>query len=196
MKHKLILASESPRRKQLLLEAGFQFTIIPSKISEIPNENLNVDERILDISRRKSLATRTLVQFDQQNPVVILSADTEVVMLDRTLGKPLSENHAVEMLTAMSGKIHLVKTGVVFWDSLHQLEISKLDTTEIKFRELSQNEIIKYVKTGEPMDKAGAYGAQGLGKAFIESSKGSFTNVIGLPMEIVTEIFKQQKWQF
>lgn len=196
MKHKLILASESPRRKQLLSEAGFQFTIIPSKISEIPNENLNVDERILDISRRKSESTRTLVQADPENPVVILSADTEVVMNDKTLGKPLSEAHAVEMLTFMSGKIHLVKTGVIFWDSFLQKEIANIVTTEIKFKELSHQEIVNYVKTGEPMDKAGSYGAQGLGKAFIEKSIGSFTNVIGLPMEMVLEVFKQEKWQF
>lgn len=195
MVYELILASESPRRKELLEKYGFSFKILPSKISETPDENLNIDERILDISKRKSLAIRPLVQ-KMKTPGILLSADTEVVLENKTLGKPENPAHAIQMLQQLSGQTHQVKTGVVIWNSQTQEEIQHLETTHIKFKELTLAEITNYVHKCKPLDKAGSYGAQDEGKQFISEINGSFENVVGLPVHALIEIFKMNHWEF
>lgn len=190
---KLILASESPRRKKLLSEAGFSFTIIPSKVSEIPDENLNINAQILDIARRKALAVLAELKSSPSSDFIILSADTEVIFNNKPLGKPKDHQDAFRLLKLLSGQIHEVKTGVCLINCRNQQEQSQIETTKIYFKKLSDTEIWSYIETGEPMDKAGAYGIQGLGGKFVEKFEGPFDNVVGLPMDIVKSLLAQLK---
>lgn len=188
----LILASESPRRRQLLSEAGFQFTISPSKISENLRKNLNIDEQIIDLARRKAKA----IELEVSNqPALVLAADTMVIQDGELIGKPADHEEAYLILRRLSGRSHFVKTGVVIINTLSQLEIVHLETSEVLFRPLTSEEIREYIATGEPMDKAGAYGAQGKGGQFIAELKGSFSNVMGLPMEALTKILAEGPWK-
>lgn len=189
MRH-LFLASESPRRRELLEKAGVSFTVSPSKISEIPQETLSIDDQILDIARRKAMATVEILRPKVQGAFWVLAADTEVIINDKLTGKPLDAAHAKKMLRSLSNRTHEVKTGVVLVSVPEMIELSHLETTQVTFRTLSENEIEKYVATGDPMDKAGAYGIQGEGRQFIQEFKGSIENVMGLPTEIVMKMFE------
>jgi len=184
----LILASESPRRKQLLMEAGFSFDVIPLKVSEIPDKNLNVNEQILDIARRKSRAAYEHLKALYPQGFIVIAADTEVIFGDSPLGKPLNREDAFRILRLLSGKIHEVKTAVSMMESPSGREVSQIETTKIFFKSLSDEEIWTYIQTGEPMDKAGAYGIQGLGGRFVEKFEGSFENVVGLPIPVVRNL--------
>ena len=192
----LILASQSPRRFQLLTDAGFKFLVHPVKVSEIIKENLNSSEVVLDLAMTKAKALLDEQPMYQNESVVILSADTLVVKDEQILGKPQDETEAKKFLQLLSGSLHEVKTGVCFYSLPEGKIISKLDTTKVQFKTLSAQEIQDYIKTGEPMDKAGAYGIQGLGSKFVESTTGSWSNVVGLPMELVQNTFAEQKWTF
>lgn len=190
MRH-LFLASESPRRRELLEKAGVSFTVSPSKISEIPQETLSIDEQILDIARRKAMATVEILRPKVQGVFWVLAADTEVIINEKLTGKPLDAAHAKNMLRTLSNRSHEVKTGVVLVSVPEMIELSHLETTQVTFRSLTDGEIEKYVATGDPMDKAGAYGIQGEGRHFIQEFKGSVENVMGLPTEIVLKMFKE-----
>lgn len=195
MQYELVLASESPRRKDLLTKAGFQFTVHPSKISEILKENLTIDAQILDIAREKAKASLNSLTPSQgpekQAPRLILSADTLVILDGKPLGKPETEDEAFAMLRLQSGKIQQVKTAVCLYPEQNifpsQSETSWIETTMVRFRTLSDSEIKDYIQTREPMDKAGAYGIQGLGGNLVAAIRGSYSNVIGLPIEAVSE---------
>ena len=191
--HQIILASESPRRRQLLQEAGISFTAVPVKVSEIPNKNLNVNEQILDIARRKSLSVFTALKSSLPGPFIVLSADTEVIFGNQPLGKPSDEEDAFRILRLLSGKIHEVKTAVVLLESSTGLEVSQVETTSVHFKDLSDFEIRDYIKSGEPMDKAGAYAIQGLGRQFVKEFVGSYDNVVGLPVTHVKDLLSQIK---
>lgn len=196
--HKLILASESPRRRQLLQDAGFEFVVLASKVSETPNKNLNVNEQILDIARRKASATRTLVQASPEyknQPVYILAADTEVIFEDAPLGKPSDSDDAIKTLKRLSGQRHQVITAVVLIDCISGQEYSSIETTEICFHPLQESAIFEYVATGDPLDKAGSYGIQGDAKKFVEKIEGSFDNVVGLPIDAVKLLFEKAELQ-
>lgn len=194
LQYELILASESPRRRQLLQEAGFQFTVHPTQISENLNKNLNVEGQIRELAGRKSLASKqaflTHHSLGQSQALVWLAADTMVVLDGQTLGKPAHTKQAFEMLRLLSGRSHQVITAVSFRQSDAEQEISGLSQTEVQFRPLSDDEIWSYIQTGEPMDKAGSYGIQGLGRNLVQQFKGSYTNVVGLPMEVVEPILR------
>lgn len=187
----LILASESPRRKQLLSEAGFSFDVVPVKISEIPNKNLNVNEQILDIARRKARAALPLLKASRTEPFIVLTADTEVIFGGGPLGKPQDREDAFRILRLLSGKYHEVLTAVCVVESSTGNELSHVETTKIYFKNLSDAEIWTYIDTGEPMDKAGAYGIQGQGRAFVEKIDGPFDNVVGLPVEAVKNLLSK-----
>lgn len=184
----LFLASESPRRRELLQTAHVPFQVFSVKVSEFPQENLTVDEQILDIARQKSRAAAQALIQQGQSDFLLLTADTEVIIEGRLSGKPQSQQHAFEMLKKISGTSHLVKTGVVLWSHPENKERSHLETTTVTFRQLTDEEIWNYIRTGEPMDKAGAYGIQGLGRAFVQEFQGSFENVVGLPIQVVLEM--------
>lgn len=181
----LILASESPRRKQLLQQAGFSFDVVSVKVSEIPDKNLNATEQILDIARRKARAAFTHLKSSNLQEFTLISADTEVIFDGQLQGKPSDKDDAFQMLRRLSGKVHDVQTGVCIIDSTTGKELSQIETTKVFFKNLTDQEIWTYIESGEPMDKAGAYGIQGLGGKFVEKYEGPFDNVVGLPVELV-----------
>lgn len=193
--YKLVLASESPRRRELLQQAGYIFDVVPVKVSEIPDKNLNVNEQILDIARRKARAAFARLQTGESSPFVLLSADTEVIFNGGPLGKPRDEEDAARLLRLLSGRTHEVKTAICLIESPSGEEISQIETTEVRFRTLSDQEISDYIATGEPMDKAGAYGIQGLGGKFVEKFTGSFDNVVGLPVDLLRRLLAQKNWK-
>lgn len=193
--HQLILASESPRRKQLLKEAGFQFETLSVKVSEIPGKNLTVDEKILANAKEKSDAAWTLLTSRKNQPFVLLTADTEVVLNDELLGKPTDVADAERILNLLSGKRHQVKTGLWLRESLNGKVVSQVETTNIYFRRLSPEEIKSYACSGEGLDKAGAYAIQGQAAHFIEKFEGSYDNVVGLPIQTLKKILNDNGWQ-
>lgn len=185
--YELVLASESPRRRELLTDAGFKFQVHPSKISETLEENLTVDEQILDIAVRKARASVQTLDRTEGPPRLVLAADTMVILDEMPLGKPADPAEAVRMLRALSDRTHEVKTSVCLLDENSGIPESWIETTEVAFRSLSEREIEAYVKSGEPLDKAGSYGIQDGGGAFVAAVRGSYTNVVGLPMESLIE---------
>lgn len=195
MNYQLILASESPRRKQLLVEAGFHFETLLVKVSEIPHKSLTVNAKILANSKEKSEAALDRLKSTGPRPqYILLTADTEVVLNDELLGKAQSPEHAFQMLRSLSGRIHEVKTGMCLLESKSMKTVTHLETTQIHFKKLSDQTILEYLSTGEYVDKAGAYAIQGLGRALVENFEGSYSNVVGLPIEAFKKILSQEGW--
>lgn len=178
---KIILASASPRRKQMLLASGIPFTIVTANIDEIPKEGERGDEYVQRNAREKALT----VNQHFFNGEIILSADTIVVTKDdKILEKPADPDQAKNMLQMLSGNTHFVLSGYSLYQNNNEL-ITRVVETFVTFRNISNREIEAYIKTGEPFDKAGSYGIQGRAMGFIESIKGSYTNVMGLPLSQV-----------
>ncbi len=173
---KIILASQSPRRRELLERMGItDFKVIPARGEEIATRTLTTDQLVEELSRRKCAEVAALRPKD-----LVIAADTMVFVNNRALGKPHSEEEAARMLAALSGRLHTVYTGVTV--SLEGKTITSHEMTSVRFRTLAQADIIRYIATGEPMDKAGAYGIQGYGSVLVESISGDFYNVMGLPV--------------
>ena len=172
----LILASASPRRKQLLEMMGLTFRVIPAAGEEhpCPEEAPDVIVKALALAKGREVASR----FPQD--AIVIAADTIVWLDGKLLGKPRTEEEAVQMLRQLSGKTHEVYTGVALLSEGE--ELVEAERTEVTFRELAEEEIRRYVASGEPMDKAGAYGAQGRGAALVSRIDGDFFNVVGLPL--------------
>lgn len=178
----MILASGSPRRKELLTSLDMEFEIKVSNIEEVLNESLPIHEQVMDLAKQKADALN--IEDD-----LILSADTIVVVEDQILGKPKDEEDAYRMLKQLSDKTHFVYTGCCL--KIGPTYRLFYDETKIKFKELSDELIWDYIKTKEPMDKAGAYGIQGIGGKLVEYYIGDFYNVMGLPIhKVKTEIDK------
>ena len=186
---KIILASQSPRRKQLLEWAEIPFDIIVKETSEDFPPGLSSEEVAVYIARNKALA----VQEEANDEQVILAADTIVVLNDHIIGKPVHREEAVSILLALSGEKHKVITGVVIRKG--EKEISFADTTEVEFHHLAISEIEFYVDKYKPYDKAGAYAIQEwIGVVRIKSVNGDFYNVMGLPVSrVVRELEKLNK---
>jgi septum formation protein len=189
----LVLASLSPRRKQLLTEAGISFILRVAEVDEKLNPNLSIDDQIIDIAMAKAQACfeKFEQEFQDHRDLLILSADTMVVLDQNPLGKPKDQSEAKDFLQQLSGCCHEVKTAVVLYDGHSQWRLSRIETTKVFFRKLSHDEIFDYIKTGEPMDKAGAYGIQGLAGKFVEKIEGEFDNVVGLPVKVVKEMLSE-----
>lgn len=203
----IILASKSPRRKQLLEEAGVKFTVYTgtSEVDESLEPDLQRDpaEAVKKLAERKAGAV--VQDLLARNPVglgIVIGADTTVVLDGEMMGKPYSADHAREMLARLSGRTHEVITGVSVWlCMLNEKEENGGDgnvslafrsfseTSRVTFKELTKEDINAYVATGETIDKAGAYGIQGKGGALVEALEGSFNNVVGLPVETLLENF-------
>ncbi len=192
--YQLILASESPRRRQLLQTAGFVFNVHPVKVSEIPDKNLNIDEQILDIAARKAKVAFSELKITSHKDFLLLTADTMVVYHTQTLGKPRNQVEAYNFLKLLSGKTHEVKTGLYLVESLGGKIASHIETSQVSFRNLSDDEIWTYIQSGEPMDKAGAYAVQGLGGKFVEQFIGEYDNIVGLPVKAFENILAKMKW--
>ena len=170
----IILASQSPRRRELLGQMGLSFTVRVADIDETMDPRLPPEDAVAAISAKKAAA------IPAEPGDVVIAADTIVVLDGTILGKPHSKEEAEQMLLALSGRAHRVMTGVtVLQDGkLH----SFTEITQVIFRSLSQTEIRAYVATGDPMDKAGSYGIQGLADLFVERLEGDYFNVMGLPL--------------
>lgn len=173
----LILASTSPRRKALLEQIGMRFRVDPPVRPEEVSEKLKPEERVKVLAwlKAKEVARR-------YKSGLVLGADTVVVLGNRVMGKPSSSADAARMLRLLSGKTHRVLTGVALLQAPAGKQKVEVVETEVRFRKLAPDEIVAYVRTGEPMDKAGAYGAQGRAASFIERIDGDFYNVVGLPL--------------
>jgi septum formation protein len=173
---KLILASGSPRRAELLERMGLTFTVKPSNTEEILEPGLTPQQEVLSLSLQKGQAVAATCGSD----AVVLSADTVVELDGEILGKPKDAQEAATMLRRLSGRSHRVLTGVTVLGP--QGTEAHCEETEVYFRPLSEAEIQAYVRTGEPMDKAGAYGIQGYAALFVEKLVGDYYNVMGLPV--------------
>lgn len=183
----LILASQSPRRKYLLKQAGLTFTVI---ISQFDENSVEVTSPVLYATR---LAEGKALDIATKYPESwIIGADTIVLIDNLILGKPENRKHAREMLQRLSGQTHRVVTGYCICCKSEDKRISNAVQTEVQFKTLSQQEIEWYIHTSEPFDKAGAYAIQGLGTFLVRSIKGSYTNVVGLPVCEVIECLIQE----
>ncbi|MBI4475640.1 MAG: septum formation inhibitor Maf [Acidobacteria bacterium] len=183
---RLVLASASPRRAELLRAAGYDFEVVAAHIDEARWPDESPDDHVVRLAAEKAAAVRDRASEFGTRP--ILGADTTVVIDDRMLGKPRDRAEAVEMLRALSGRPHRVLTGVAV--SLGERLVKHCAATTVWFAELGPSEIDWYVSTGEPMDKAGAYAVQGLASRFITRIDGSYSNVVGLPVETVYLLLK------
>lgn len=174
---KIILASQSPRRRELLERMGLEpFEIRPAVGEEIASPTLSPAQLVEELSRQKAAEiARTAEASD-----VIIAADTVVAADGRVLGKPHSREEAAEMLRFLSGRTHTVYTGITARQG--ETVFTEHEATDVLFRPLSEAEIAAYVDTGEPMDKAGAYGIQGRGCVLVEGIRGDYYNVMGLPV--------------
>ncbi|MDR3541795.1 MAG: Maf family protein [Desulfosporosinus sp.] len=183
----LVLASSSPRRAMLLRERGYAFETVMSSVSEVLSEGTTPEIGVRQLAVRKAQAGLThWLNLGGNIRDVVLGADTMVVLGARILGKPTTSDEAEEMLRSLSGRTHVVLTGVALISGSGRLEADVVETV-VRFRQLLTDEIKAYVVGGEPMDKAGAYGIQGEAGKFVASFEGSLTNVIGLPMEYLME---------
>ena len=183
---RLILASASPRRRELLACAGFEFEVRASRTDEIPQPGELPESFARRAARDKALA----VAAAELPGSLVLGADTIVVAGDEILGKPTDPADASRMLRRLSGIAHRVITGVCVVRSPQQVEALTYETTTVTFRSLDEAEIAAYVASGEPMDKAGAYGIQGLASKFVTRVEGCYFNVVGLPMAAVYDLLK------
>lgn len=186
----LVLASGSPRRKEILRKLGLDFEVVPSLIEENLNEFTSPVEAVITLASAKAHDVADRLSPKISRPV-ILAGDTIVVLDDKLLGQPKSKQEAKEMLTMLSGRTHQVYTGVVAFLPQQQREITGHEVSNIHFVKLGASEINAYVETNEGMDKAGAWALQGIGAALVEKIDGCFSNVIGFPVPLVVRILRQ-----
>ena len=178
---KIILASNSARRKELLTSYNIEYDCIPSNVEEKLLKEFTVVENVMNLAKIKC--------FDIANKYperVVLAADTIVVFDNQIFGKPVDENDALEMLLKLQGNTHEVITGVAVYKDGNinvRYEVSK-----VVFRNATKEELIEYINTKEPMDKAGSYAIQGIGAKFVKHYEGAFDNIVGLPMKLVLEM--------
>jgi len=176
----LHLASTSPRRREILETLGIEFDVVPVATDESPLQGETPGEMVLRLAIAKADAA--------DHGEFVLAADTIVVLGDRVLGKPRDVDDAIEMLLALSGRTHAVMTGVALKTPAGTRSV--LSTTDVQFREIGRDEAYRYWQSGEPCDKAGAYGIQGLGGMFVKAIEGSYSGVMGLPVFETVELLK------
>ena len=186
MAKNIVLASSSPRRRELLENIGLAFTVDPSEICEAQPAGFKPAElaRTLSLHKARAAASR-------HPDSIVIAADTIGVLDGKILGKPLDAPHARKMLEEMSGRCHSVITGFTVVDSATGRAVSRTVETMVFFRKLTRAEISRYVNTGEPLDKAGAYAIQGLGALLVERIEGDYNNVIGLPLGALAKVLKE-----
>ena len=183
---KIVLCSGSPRRRELLQRIGItEFDIRVPETEETYPAGLSPRQTVEYISREKADAARALCTPEE----ILITADTMVFLDDARLGKPRDEEDALRMLTALQGRSHTVCTGVTIRQGDRSLTES--EATEVRFRPVSQKELLGYIRTDEPMDKAGAYGVQGKGALLVEGLRGDFYNVMGLPVLRLSRMLEQ-----
>ncbi|HEY9679729.1 MAG TPA: Maf family protein [Drouetiella sp.] len=195
---KLVLASSSPRRKDLLQQLGLSFEVKPSTIEEVMDPDLAPDQLVLNLAQQKTEDVFATVKEEWQSKrLFVLGADTIVVLDGKYLGKPVDRADAIAMLKKLSGRHHEVYTGVwlIVRESDGFTKVSKsCEISSVYFRPLDEREMEAYVDTKEPMDKAGAYALQGIGAALVEKVDGSHTNIVGLPIPNVVSLLRDNDY--
>ena len=185
---KIILASGSPRRKEILEMCGFDFEVIKSECEEKTTKS-EPWEIVCELSKQKALDVKSKINGTDNDGKIILGADTIVVLNGRIFGKPKNYDDAKNMLTALSGNMHSVFTGICI---IKENEVvSAYEKTDVYFKAMSDKEIENYLNTNEPFDKAGSYAVQGKGAMFIERIDGDYFNVVGLPVSLVYDKLKE-----
>jgi septum formation protein len=185
---KLILASASPRRKQLLKQIGLEFEVLASNVEEKLNPRLKSLHQVEALSLQKAEATAAM---KEAKGALVLAADTMVAIGDEILGKPKDEKDAKRMLRKLSGSVHTIVTGFTLLDTTTGKHVTRSVESKVWFKSLSAQEISAYVKTKEPMDKAGAYAIQEIGAIFIEKIEGDFLGAVGLPVFALAKELKK-----
>jgi septum formation protein len=183
---RLILASASPRRQELLRAAGLEIEVRPSSVEEV----VRPGESPEDFARRAAADKALAVAATAPPDALVLGADTMVVAGEEILGKPVDPGDAARMLRILSGATHRVITGACLVSAPDRIEAVRAETTLVTFRRLDEEEIAAYVASGEPFDKAGAYGIQGLASKFVTRIEGCYFNVVGLPVAVVYDMLK------
>lgn len=188
-KRRILLASQSPRRRELLSQAGFVYEVEPSQVEEHTTRTLPW-EIVMELSRQKAV---DISRRHKEPELLVVGADTIVAYGDRILGKPHSAEAAVEMLTLLQGSRHQVYTGVtlVWTEQVEERIHTFYEKTEVEFYPMSQEEIYRYVDTGDCMDKAGAYGIQTQFGIYIKGIHGDYNNVVGLPIAALYQEMKR-----
>ena len=183
---KIVLASGSPRRQELLQRMGIEhFDVVVPQAEETFPAGLTPQEVVCHISLAKSKAAVSLCPED----AIVITADTMVFLADQRLGKPSDETEALAMLTALAGQRHTVCTGVTVRQG--EKVITRAESTDVYFRPATERELLAYIHTGEPMDKAGSYGVQGKGALLVERIDGDFFNVMGLPVLLLSRMLAE-----
>lgn len=185
---KIVLASKSPRRRELLSGFVDDFQIIADDSEEVIDENITPEETVQRLAMQK--ARNVAEKADAE--ALVIGADTVVFIDGKILGKPANRAEASEMLHMLSGRDHHVCTGLAIIDNKVQRSYCGFERTVVHFRHLTDDEISKYIETGEPMDKAGAYGIQNIGALFVENIKGDYFNVVGLPLCKLGQVLKEE----
>ena len=181
---KLFLASKSPRRRELLKNAGFEYSIESKDTDETMLEHLSVYDNVLNVSYKKALAV-----YNEHKDSCVLGCDTIVVYNNKIYGKPKSKEDALNTLLLLNGKTHSVISGVAI--ICPNKEYRFYVESFVTFKNNTKEELINYIETGEPMDKAGSYAIQGIGSKLIEKYEGSFENIVGLPIDEVSKILNE-----
>ena len=185
---KTVLASASERRQELLCRLVKEFDIIVSDFDEsaVPFKG-SIDKYVKDVALGKALDVQKKLNEDS----IIISADTIVTLDNKILGKPKDEKDAFNIIKSLQGRTHLVYSGVVVINTAKKIIVQESLATKVTFSEISDEEILEYIKTGEPLDKAGAYGIQGIGGIFVKEIKGCYYNVVGLPLNKLKVMLKE-----
>jgi len=175
----------------LLNQIGVSFKTYPSNVDENVTEKIEPEDYVRYLSERKAFSVKEELSSNGHNSFVVLAADTIVVLEGLILGKPADERQAFDMLEKLSGNWHEVMTGVCVIDGDEGKKLTRVETTRVKIRKLTSDEIWRYIETREPLDKAGAYGIQGVGALLVEKIDGCFYNVVGLPLYSVSVMLEQ-----
>ena len=183
----LYLASQSPRRRQLLGELGVEFRLLDIEIDEVRGPGEPAEDYVRRVAREKAGAG--LLAVVAVPHALVLGADTEVVLDGEVFGKPRDGEHAAQMLRRLSGRRHQVLSAVSLVDAAREAQVMSI--SEVEFAELSDAQIERYIATGEPMGKAGAYAIQGRGEAFIRHLSGSYSGVMGLPLQATAALLRE-----
>jgi septum formation protein len=186
---RLYLASQSPRRAELLAQIGIEFGILPVSVDETVQADEAPAEYVQRLAVAKARAGWQLVQQGAFPVLPVLGADTSVVLDQQILGKPEDRAHGLAMLESLAGRSHRVMTAICMCYQQHQLQA--LNITEVRFRPISRPELLAYWDTGEPLGKAGGYAIQGRAAVFVESIKGSYSSVVGLPLQETYQMLLQ-----
>ena len=184
----IVLASASPRRRELLTRIGFQIAVVPADVDEAVLAEETPEEHVKRLSLAKARAVAARADIDGR---WFIGSDTVVVLDNVILGKPADAAEAAVMLRSLAGRSHRVVSGYAVVDRLKNISEAAAIVTRVTFRELTDAEIAGYIATGEPADKAGAYGIQGIGACLVRSIDGSYTNVVGLPLCEVVETLER-----